>query len=174
MRNVYFSKTQTPLGEIYLASSDSGLCKLKLQEENTMDFFRWMEKHFDEAIEDDDRNAYIVNQLDLYFQKKLKYFEVELDLIGTAFQQKVWRALADIPYGQVYSYKNIAEKVGCLKGYRAIGMANNKNNIPIIVPCHRVVGSDGKLVGYGGGLHIKTRLLTLEGIAINEGKVVTG
>ncbi len=102
------------------------------------------------------------SQLDEYFQGKRKYFDIELAPVGTEFQKKVWDALTQIPYGEVCSYKDIATKIGNDKASRAVGMANNKNPITIIVPCHRVIGSSGKLVGYFGGLDMKTGLLDLE------------
>lgn len=101
-------------------------------------------------------------QLDEYFAGKRKDFDVPTRLNGTEFQKRVWLALRDIPYGKTASYKDIASAVGCPKGYRAVGMANNRNPISIIYPCHRVVGSDGSLTGYGGGLDVKAKLLELE------------
>ena len=101
-------------------------------------------------------------ELQEYFDGERKIFNVPLEPKGTDFQQKVWNALKEIPYGDTCSYKNIAEKVGNIKASRAVGMANNKNPIPIIIPCHRVIGTNGKLVGYAGGLGIKEKLLKLE------------
>ena len=101
-------------------------------------------------------------QLDEYFAGKRKDFDVPTRLNGTEFQKRVWLALRDIPYGKTASYKDIAAAAGCPKGYRAVGMANNRNPISIIYPCHRVVGSDGSLTGYGGGLDVKAKLLELE------------
>ncbi len=101
-------------------------------------------------------------QLDEYFAGNRKDFDVPTRLNGTEFQKRVWLALRDIPYGKTASYKDIAAAVGCPKGYRAVGMANNRNPISIIYPCHRVVGSDGSLTGYGGGLDVKAKLLELE------------
>lgn len=101
-------------------------------------------------------------QLDEYFSGKRKIFDLRLKPEGTVFQKKVWCVLLDIPYGHTASYKEIAQKCGCPKGFRAVGMANNKNPIPVIIPCHRVVGINGKLVGYAGGLDIKQLLLDLE------------
>lgn len=98
-----------------------------------------------------------------YFAGTRRAFTVPLAPCGTAFQRKVWAALQDIPYGETRSYKQIAEAVGQPKAFRAVGMANNRNPIAILIPCHRVIGSNGALVGYGGGLDIKTRLLRLEG-----------
>ncbi len=101
-------------------------------------------------------------QLDEYFAGKRKSFDLPLAPDGTAFQHRVWRALQEIPYGETRSYGEIARAIGSDKAARAVGMANNRNPIPIIIPCHRVVGANGKLVGYGGGLEIKAQLLDLE------------
>jgi len=101
-------------------------------------------------------------QLKEYFLGTRTAFQLPLCPKGTDFQKAVWKALENIPYGETKSYKDIAEAVGSPKGFRAVGMANNKNPIPIIIPCHRVIGADGKLVGYGGGLPIKVKLLELE------------
>jgi len=101
-------------------------------------------------------------QLREYFAGKRTEFDLPLALEGTEFQLKVWKALQDIPFGIVRSYKDIAVAVGNVKACRAVGMANNRNPISIIVPCHRVVGHNGKLVGYGGGLPTKEYLLELE------------
>ncbi|MCC5910249.1 MAG: methylated-DNA--[protein]-cysteine S-methyltransferase [Clostridiaceae bacterium] len=121
---------------------------------------------------DDDKNAIYIQQLKEYVKGTRREFNLPLHFIGTDFQKKVWKSLCGIPYGKVVSYKDIAEKVGNHKASRAVGMANNKNKIAIIVPCHRVIGVGGDLVGYGGGLSIKKKLLTLEGIKIVEEKVV--
>ena len=101
-------------------------------------------------------------ELTAYFAGQLREFTVPLAPKGTPFQQKVWAALREIPYGETRSYKEIAAMVGNEKACRAVGMANNRNPLPIFIPCHRVVGSDGKLVGYAGGLDVKTFLLNLE------------
>jgi methylated-DNA-[protein]-cysteine S-methyltransferase len=105
-------------------------------------------------------------ELGQYFAGKRTTFSVPIDATGTPFQTKVWRALTRIPYGETRSYADIARSVGAPQGYRAVGMANNRNPIPIIVPCHRVVGRDRSLTGYAGGLDIKEKLLRLEGIAV--------
>lgn len=101
-------------------------------------------------------------QLDEYFQGKRTTFSLPFKLIGTPFQLAVWKELQNIPYGQTTSYKEIAQKINKPKAYRAVGMANNKNPLPIIIPCHRVIGSNGKLIGYAGGLKLKNYLLELE------------
>ncbi|NLK98468.1 methylated-DNA--[protein]-cysteine S-methyltransferase [Defluviitalea saccharophila] len=101
-------------------------------------------------------------QLQEYLNGKRKVFDLPLEPKGTAFQQKVWEVLREIPYGTTCSYKDIAEKIGNPKACRAVGMANNRNPISIFIPCHRVIGANGKLVGYGGGLDIKAKLLEIE------------
>lgn len=104
-----------------------------------------------------------VKQLDEYFAGKRKKFDLPLSMKGTEFQQKVWEALRAIPYGETRSYGDIAKAIGKPKAARAVGMANNRNPVSIIVPCHRVIGANGSLVGYGGGLKAKEFLLKLEG-----------
>ncbi len=104
----------------------------------------------------------VKSQLRAYFKGELKSFDLPLAPVGTSFQLKVWQALQDIPYGEVVSYKTIAEAIGNPNAVRAVGGANGRNPIPIIVPCHRVIGSNGTLTGFGGGLETKQRLIDLE------------
>lgn len=101
-------------------------------------------------------------QLRAYFKCELKHFDIPLAPVGTPFQLMVWQALRNIPYGELVSYKTIAKAIGNPKAVRAVGGANGKNPLPIIVPCHRVIGSDGSLTGFGGGLETKKRLIDLE------------
>ena len=104
-----------------------------------------------------------VRQLRAYFAGQLRWFDLPLDMQGTPFQLRVWRELERIPYGETRSYSQIAAAIGAPRAVRAVGAANGANPIPIVVPCHRVIGASGKLVGYGGGLPLKRRLLELEG-----------
>jgi methylated-DNA-[protein]-cysteine S-methyltransferase len=104
----------------------------------------------------------VIQQLRAYFAKELETFELTLAPEGTDFQQSVWNELCGIPYGETISYGELAKRVGNPKASRAVGAANGQNPIPIIIPCHRVIGSDGKLTGFGGGLPIKQKLLALE------------
>ncbi|GAB6283349.1 MAG: methylated-DNA--[protein]-cysteine S-methyltransferase [Ignavibacterium sp.] len=113
--------------------------------------------------EDDPFLFNLSEQLKEYFSNKRKKFELPLDLKGTEFQMKVWSKLKEIPYGKVVSYKDIAISLGNKKLVRAVGRANSKNPLPIIIPCHRVINSNGKLGGYSGGLEIKIKLLEIEG-----------
>ncbi|NWG29081.1 MAG: methylated-DNA--[protein]-cysteine S-methyltransferase [Ignavibacteriaceae bacterium] len=105
----------------------------------------------------------IFNQLREYFSRQRKEFDLPLELLGTEFQKKVWNELTKIPYGETISYGELAEWVGDKNKMRAVAAANGANPIPIIIPCHRVIGADGSLTGYGGGLEIKQKLLELEG-----------
>ena len=102
------------------------------------------------------------SQLDAYFSQKLKTFSLPLAPEGTSYMKKIWELLCEIPYGETAYYSEIAKKAGNEKAARAVGLANNKNPIPIIIPCHRVLGKNGKLVGYRGGLDMKEMLLDLE------------
>jgi methylated-DNA-[protein]-cysteine S-methyltransferase len=104
-----------------------------------------------------------LRQLRAYFGGQLRRFDLPLEMVGTDFQLSVWRELERIPYGETRSYLEIAEAIGAPRAVRAVGAANGANPIPIVVPCHRVIGASGKLVGYGGGLPLKKRLLQLEG-----------
>lgn len=106
-------------------------------------------------------------QLQEYFAGKRREFDLPLSPHGTDFQLKVWECLRSIPYGQTRTYAQIAEAVGSPKGFRAVGLANNKNPLPIVVPCHRVIGAGGKLVGYAAGIKVKRYLLELEGIDVS-------
>jgi len=103
-----------------------------------------------------------MRQLNAYFAGELREFEIPLLMEGTEFQKRVWKALLAIPYGETISYGELAKKIGEPKAVRAVGAANGQNPIPIIVPCHRVIGSDGSLTGFGGGIENKKRLLELE------------
>jgi methylated-DNA-[protein]-cysteine S-methyltransferase len=125
--------------------------------------------HLDYPIEDADRNdrnrllTETTRQLRAYFAGDLRDFDLPLDMQGTPFQKRVWDELLNIPYGKTRSYMQVAVAVGAPQAVRAVGAANGANPVPIVVPCHRVIGSSGKLTGYGGGLPLKKRLLELEG-----------
>lgn len=105
-------------------------------------------------------------ELEEYFAGKRRRFTFKMSPSGTDFQKKVWKALEQIPYGETRTYGEIARAIGKPKAARAVGMANNRNPLSIVVPCHRVIGSTGDLVGYGGGLSLKTKLLKLEGLTL--------
>ena len=165
MDKVYYSVFDSSLGLFRIASTEKGACKIALPGESEEDFFGWLRARFgpQNIIEDRSRNEGVLAELESYLAGELQEFESTLDLRGTEFQMKVWREVSTIPYGIICSYREIAERIGHPRAYRAVGAANGANPIPIIVPCHRVIGRDGSLRGYGGGLAMKERLLCLEG-----------
>jgi methylated-DNA-[protein]-cysteine S-methyltransferase len=114
-----------------------------------------------------------MRQLQAYFAGELKSFDVPLEIVGTEFQKRVWSALRTIPYGQTRSYSQIASQIGVPQAVRAVGAANGRNPIPIIVPCHRVIGASGSLVGFGGGLDWKRLLLDLESTYVERSREAT-
>jgi len=116
-----------------------------------------------ELVHDPQRCAHVTQQLDEYFDGQRRRFELEVAPAGTAFQRRVWSEVTQILYGTTISYGDVAARLGNPGAARAVGAANGRNPIPIVIPCHRVVGADGSLAGYGGGVHIKAALLELEG-----------
>jgi methylated-DNA-[protein]-cysteine S-methyltransferase len=115
-------------------------------------------------IHDENRFSDALSQLDRYFNGSLTRFSLDYFLTGTLFQQRVWRELAKVPYGTTISYGELARRTGNARAARAVGMANAKNPLPIVIPCHRVIGKNGTLTGFGGGLDVKQKLLALEGL----------
>jgi methylated-DNA-[protein]-cysteine S-methyltransferase len=158
---VFYSRIQSPVGPLLLAATEAGLCYLQFERGklfHTAAGEGWVESGA--ALRP------YTEQLCAYFRGQLREFTCHLDLQGTAFQKKCWEALRTIPYGATCSYADLACKVGSPRAFRAVGQANHQNPIAIIVPCHRVIGADGTLTGYGGGLSIKEELLRLEGAAV--------
>ena len=160
MLKLYSSRMKSPFGELVIGVSDKGLAIIEF---DRGDFPKSRMARSAEWIESREHTNSVVEELREYFEGDRHDFTVPLDLRGTDFQQKCWRALLGIPYGKTRSYAQIAKAVGCPQGFRAVGMANHDNPVPIIVPCHRVLASDGTLGGYGGGLEMKRKLLELEG-----------
>ncbi len=160
----YGSYKINPLGTVYLASTSHGLCALFFEQDSEEEIISWLTKHFSKKniVNNQDFNHPIAIQVQEYCKGQRSTFDINLDLRGTDFQIRVWQQLLKIPYGQTITYKELAFRVGGANYCRAVGGANNKNPIPIIVPCHRVIGSNGKLVGYALGLDIKEKLLHLE------------
>jgi methylated-DNA-[protein]-cysteine S-methyltransferase len=153
---VYYSRFESPIGPLLLAGSRDGL--------KLVSFERGKRTHCvdPEWREDDSLFVEAVDQLRSYFVGERKTFSLPLILEGTEFQKRVWTALIEIPYGETVSYKALAGRVGSPRAVRAVGAANGANPIPIIIPCHRVIGNDGSLTGFGGGLPMKKKLLELE------------
>lgn len=154
----YIKYVDFKLGKIGIVEENGKIVKIVIINKNDEN-----NKNVDDFIEKDTKLLVKAkNELEEYFEGKRKEFDLPLKQEGTEFQKKVWNALSKIPYGEKRTYKEIAKMIGNEKASRAVGMANNKNNIPIIIPCHRVIGSNGKLVGYALGLDMKQYLLDLE------------
>jgi O-6-methylguanine DNA methyltransferase len=161
---VFYTALATPIGEMHLASTRAGLCKVALPSEGRAEFLAWLQRTLPGAtlIDSADANAAAVEELEAYLDGRLTEFHASLDMHGTEFQRAVWRAVAAIPYAETRSYGEIAREVGRPLACRAVGAANGANPLPPFVPCHRVIGSSGALTGYGGGLPLKARLLDME------------
>lgn len=161
-----YTEISSPIGVLLLVSSSKGLCRVAFGTlaENQDELQQWAARWYGEyeLQEQASRLSPVVQQLEQYFRGERSSFAGELDLQGTDFQKKVWTALCTIPYGETASYKDIAEVIQSPKAVRAVGGANNKNPIPVLIPCHRIIGANGDLVGYGGGLDVKVKLLELE------------
>lgn len=149
----------SPIGRLRLVATDQGLSHLLFDQQAGDD----MGSDGDSAEADNHPVlAAATAQLEEYFAGQRQEFDIPLDLSGTEFQQAAWSALADVPFGETRSYRQQAEAIGRPRAVRAIGAANGRNPVPIVLPCHRIVGSDGSLTGYGGGLPIKEFLLDHE------------
>lgn len=180
---IYYYGLLSPIGNIFVASTTRGICLVNLSacnlpaqagaqaglmNDSERNFEKEIEKRF-HIIPVKDRSIFIgVEKAFIrFFDGTLKGFDFTLDLRqGTPFQKKIWLKVKDIPYGQIRSYKWVATEIGNPKAYRAVGNANGKNPIPIIIPCHRVIREDGGLGGYKPGIEMKKKLLRLEGITI--------
>ena len=147
---------QSPVGELLIESDHDKIITVNFLKDSKLEEFRTT------VIEQ------CIEELDEYFFRGRKFFTVELDLRGTDFQKKVWNELLTIPYGSTISYEALAIRIGNIKSIRAVGLANGQNMIAIIVPCHRVIGKGGELVGYGGGLENKEWLLYHEGALLKQ------
>lgn len=170
MEVLYCTAFDSPVGPLFLAASEKGLVALEFDARlpgqqtirpNPRDL-RVESKTVRFELDDGKMSGY-ARELGEYFAGNRRAFRFPLDLRGTDFQLACWRALLAIPYGETRTYGDIARAVGRPQGFRAVGMANNRNPIAIVVPCHRVIASDGTLCGYGGGLDVKRKLLELEG-----------
>ena len=165
MNQIDIQYCKTKIGELILGSFEERLCLLDFK-------YRKMRKTVDERIKKGlkanfiEHNTEIIErtraELDEYFQGNRKEFDVPLQMVGTDFQKSVWNALLNVPYGTTSTYLKLAYDINNEKAVRAVASANGANSMAIIIPCHRIIGSNGELVGYGGGLPVKKRLLTLE------------
>jgi len=174
MEVVYTAEFESPIGALRIASTGTGLAYLDLPRSGGRGFAGWLSRVAPGAK----RNAAFapnreaIRQVLEYLEGKRTDFDVPLDLRGTPFQQAVWSALLAIPYGETRSYADVARSVGKPDAVRAVGTANGANPVPLIVPCHRVIQSGGKLGGYGGGLDLKRRLLAMEQSLRHQGSLL--
>jgi methylated-DNA-[protein]-cysteine S-methyltransferase len=170
METLHCTTMQSAIGPLFLAASTQGLVALEFdarlpgQQSIRPNPRQLRDERKGSKFEDsaDELQPY-VGELEEYFAGQRREFTFPIDLRGTDFQLACWRALLAIPYGETRTYAGIARTVGKPSAFRAVGMANNRNPIAIVVPCHRVIASDGTLCGYGGGLEVKRKLLELEG-----------
>ncbi|MFD0590026.1 methylated-DNA--[protein]-cysteine S-methyltransferase [Paenibacillus sp. GCM10027627] len=172
MTEIRAVELSSPVGPIVVMATDEGICHLSFGRYDAQrdKLEQWAGRAFEDLNElpalvpsgDHPLLHEASQQLDAYFAKRLHRFDLPLHMSGTPFQLKVWEALRQIPYGETCSYKDIALKIYQPGAMRAVGGANNRNPVSVIVPCHRVIGASGKMVGYGGGLPIKLALLDLE------------
>lgn len=160
---IKYAVMQSVLGEIAIAESSKGIVRIALPTQMGLRPFP------EEWQRDDNIAAAAKEQLAEYFAGKRQCFDLALDLRGTEFQQAVWGALQQLEFGQLCSYGDIARQIERPKAVRAVGAANGRNPVPIVVPCHRVIGANGKLTGYFGGEEIKAKLLKLEGVNAGVG-----
>jgi O-6-methylguanine DNA methyltransferase len=168
---IFYKILSTPIGEMLAAESDSRLCLLEFADNRSpKTVLRPLERKYGREMTAKDTPLLktLDEQLSSYFDGKSRNFDLPLSFAGTDFQNKVWKRLCQIPYGQTVNYGWIAAKIGCPDSSRAVGRANGANPIAIVVPCHRVIGRDGQLVGYGGRLWRKKWLLEHEGALQGE------
>jgi methylated-DNA-[protein]-cysteine S-methyltransferase len=166
MKIVHQKTIQTPLGEMFACAVGEGICLLEFTDrKNVEKQFRSLSKALNAEIIEKDHPHFkqLEKELKEYFKGKREKFEVPLFTTGTEFQEKVWNLLQEIPMGEIRTYKQQSEFLGNPKAIRAVGTANGINKIAILIPCHRVIGSSGELVGYAGGIWRKQKLLELEG-----------
>lgn len=153
------------IGTIYVASTSRGVCKITIPAEGKREFMQWLKGTFasDEIVESQSQNRQIINEINRYLDQKLVKFNAPLDLIGSDFQKRVWKELMKVRYGQTTTYRLLARRLGSPGAAQAVGRANGDNPLPIVIPCHRVLGSDEGLCGYAAGIKTKEFLLRLEG-----------
>ncbi|WP_320170797.1 methylated-DNA--[protein]-cysteine S-methyltransferase [Maridesulfovibrio sp.] len=160
MKNIYYSRFTTSLCEVVVSGNGESLTSLHL---NTGSGAGPIEIP-DHWIRDDSMFKEAVRQINEYLAGERRNFDLEIAPEGTDFQKMVWAELCRIPWGETRTYREVAENIGKAKAFRAVGAANSKNPLPLIIPCHRVVGSNGSLTGFAMGLDLKRKLLELEGI----------
>jgi methylated-DNA-[protein]-cysteine S-methyltransferase len=173
MEKILIKNYKTPVGELVLGSYQDKLCVCD-----------WKYRKMRQAVDDRIKNGLnaefengeskvldnAIHQLDQYFERKRKKFDIPFLLVGTPFQKSVWASLQEIPFGKTTSYLGLSQILGNPDAIRAVASANGANALSILIPCHRIIGSDGSLVGYAGGLDAKKKLLMLEGVQVSSAK----
>ena len=165
--NYSYKFTDTPVGRLTLIATEKGLAAILWENDDP-------NRVHAKAVTEDTNHPILLEaeqQLQEYFEGTRNSFSLPLDLLGTAFQKQVWEALSAIPYGETRNYTQIAEQIRNPRAVRAVGAANGRNPISIVLPCHRVIGASGDLTGFAGGLETKARLLTMEGAMQNKGQL---
>lgn len=165
MTIVTYGELPSRVGVLRVAATEKGVCKIALGAETAGNVMAWLGRyiHPEALVEEESATvAQAIRQIAEYLDRQRRAFELPLDLRGTDFQRTVWAAVADVPYGQTRSYADIAAAIGKPSATRAVGAANGANPLPLVIPCHRLVGKDGSLTGYGGGLDVKRFLLDME------------
>jgi methylated-DNA-[protein]-cysteine S-methyltransferase len=163
----YYKEIDSPVGRLKIIASDSGLAAILWENDNPA--------RIRVRLYSEDKTHPVLleteRQLQEYFEGKRNSFSLALDPVGTEFQRSVWNALSAIPYGETRTYMQIARQIGNIKAVRAVGAANGRNPISIVVPCHRVIGSSGELTGFAGGLEAKAWLLSAEGVTTGKTQI---
>jgi methylated-DNA-[protein]-cysteine S-methyltransferase len=165
MHTVYWTSFDSKIGTIYVASTSRGVCKITIPGNGKRDFMQWLSRTFANAeiVESQSQNRQMIDEIKRYLDQKLVKFHSRLDLVGSDFQKRVWKELMNVRYGQTTTYRDLATNVGSPGAAQAVGRANGENPLPIVIPCHRVLGSDEGLCGYAAGIKTKEFLLRLEG-----------
>jgi methylated-DNA-[protein]-cysteine S-methyltransferase len=163
--DVFYTRLESQIGTVWIASTQYGVCKISLGADQSGAFLSWLLRtvRATRPREEPQLMAEIVGQFHEYFSGSRQMFDLSLDVRGTSFQRAVWSQVVRIPYGATATYGDIAQLVGKPRASRAVGAAVGANPLPIVVPCHRVIGADGSLTGFASGLDVKETLLRLEG-----------
>ena len=171
---VHTAEFETPVGSMLCASTERGLAYVRLPRAGGRGFAGWLRRHARDARLEKGfaPNKAAIQQILEYLDGKRSEFALPLDLRGTDFQRRVWQALLEIPYGKTRSYADVAREIREPAAVRAVGAANGANPVALIVPCHRVIASDGRLGGYGGGLRLKAKLLAMERSGPRQGRLL--
>ncbi|MBO1004554.1 methylated-DNA--[protein]-cysteine S-methyltransferase [Pseudogracilibacillus auburnensis] len=165
----YYGRLVTKDWSLYLVATKDGLCFIGSENRGLEEVKAWLKKTrrpIDHLVEDFEKVKKYADELEQYMDGERKNFQLPIVLQGTPFQEAVWATLQQIPFGETKSYSDVADSIGKPKAVRAVGTAIGANPLPIVVPCHRVIGKSGKLTGYRGGIAMKKKLLDLEGVSI--------